>query len=176
MTLMTFLNKSLKKREICVTFNTAVNFCNYTCNLVPASTMSTSQSIPRESRIRSLANSAINSRDDKWARIEEGWKIGNLTRVTDRMKEEVGRTRKARKKLQGGGQGAERGTNGADVQKCLRLAEPCVEKGYPEKSWNWMGRTARTDVPKVIRYFEARKRKCQFANPGRKLRRRAQAL
>lgn len=32
-----------------------------------------------------------------------------------------------------------------------------------------MGRTARTDVPEVIRYFEARKRKCQFANPGRKL-------
>lgn len=28
---------------------------------------------------------------------------------------------------------------------------------------------ARTDVPKVIRYLEARKRKCQFANPGRKL-------
>lgn len=28
---------------------------------------------------------------------------------------------------------------------------------------------ARTDVPKVIRYLKARKRKCQFANPGRKL-------
>lgn len=28
---------------------------------------------------------------------------------------------------------------------------------------------ARTNVPDVIRYFEARKRKCQFANPGRKL-------
>lgn len=32
------------------------------------------------------------------------------------------------------------------------------------------------DVPEVIRYLEARKRKCQFANPGRKLRRVAHKL
>lgn len=66
---------------------------------------------------------------------------------------------------------------GADVQKCSRLAEPCVEKGVPGGKPKLNGLAgSRADLPEVIRYFEARKRKCQFANPGRKLRRRAQAL
>lgn len=72
-----------------------------------------------------------------------------------------------------GGAGTRR-VDAADMlecsQKCWARAFHLAWKGKREESRSWMDdRMARTDDPEVIRYFETRKRKCQFANPGRKL-------
>lgn len=103
----------------------------------------------------------------------ENWKPHRLQVAWKKKKSEGPGERKRRRDAQGaaGEKGAREGGGGRGCTKMLGLGRTLRGKGVPGgKPKLWMGRTARTDVPEVIRYFEARKRKCQFANPGRKLR------
>lgn len=72
---------------------------------------------------------AINSKD-KPAEIEGG---GMESRKPHRL-QVAWRKKKKKKRSEGLGERRGRGKGYEDVQKCSRLAEPCVEKGYPEES------------------------------------------